>query len=233
MIAAGPPRQLALGFGHVPSLASEDFLVAASNAEAVTWLDRWPAWPAPALVIHGPRGCGKTHLAQMFLARTGGVAIDGRRLAEEPPDRLLEGAVVAVLDDADLARGAGGEEALLHLFNTAREMRCALLLTAAAPPARWRITLPDLGSRLNGCPAVAIEAPDDGLMAALLIKLFADRQVRVEAGLIEYVVPRMQRSFAAAQRLVRRLDEAALAARQPIGLALARAVLAGEEAGEP
>lgn len=228
-----PPRQLALGLPHRPSVDREDFLVSASNAEAIAWLDRWPAWPAPALVIHGPAGCGKTHLAQMFLAQTGGVAIDELGLATEPPDRLLGGAAVAVFDDADRSPAAGLEEALLHLFNTAKELKCALLLTAAAPPARWPLRLPDLRSRLNGCPAAAISPPDDALIAALLVKLFADRQVRVDAGVIDYLVPRMRRSFDAARRLVGRLDDTALAARQPIGLALARTVLAEEAAGEP
>ncbi len=227
-MTSAPPRQLALGLPHRPSVDREDFLVSASNAEAIAWLDRWPAWPAPALIIHGPAGCGKTHLAQMFLAQTRGVAIDEPALAAHPPDRLLGDAAVAVFDDADRSPAAGLEAPLLHLFNTAREQRCGLLLTAAAPPARWPLRLPDLSSRLNGCPAVAIDPPDDGLIAALLIKLFADRQLRVDAGVIDYLVPRMQRSFDAARRLVGRLDEAALAARQPIGLALARTVLAGE-----
>ena len=45
-----------------------DFLVTGSNADAVAWLDRWPDWPGPAMCIHGPEGCGKSHLLQVWCA---------------------------------------------------------------------------------------------------------------------------------------------------------------------
>lgn len=227
-MSAPPPRQLALRFAPRPALSGEDFLVAPNNAEAVAWLDRWPRWPAPVLVLHGPPGCGKTHLARVFQAVSGASDITGGLLSAEgdEPRALLRGAPACVIEDALEAMAGGGEERLLHLYNTARELERHLLLTATRPPARWDIRLPDLRSRINAAPAVAIGPPDDGLMAALLVKLFADRQLRVEAGVVDYLVSRMERSFDAARRLVAAVDDVALARQRPITIPLVRSVLA-------
>jgi chromosomal replication initiation ATPase DnaA len=227
-------RQLPFLFPHRPSLAGEDFLVADPNRDAVAWLDRWPDWPAPALIVYGPPGCGKTHLTAVFSHRSGARAVTVDELVRLAPHELLAGAPALILDDADGAgiRGAAGvERPLLHLFNTAREAGQKLLLTAIEPPARWPLTLADLRSRLNGCPAVAIAPPDDALLAALLVKLFADRQLRVAEPVVAYLAARMERSFDAARRIVARLDAASLGRGGAPTLALARAVLDEEQGG--
>lgn len=221
--------QLPLDLAHRPAMGADDFLVAAGNAEAVAWLDRWPDWPAPALLVHGPGGCGKTHLAQVWRARSGAPLTSPRALAGADLPALLAGAGAVAIDDAQAVAGdPAAERALFHLYNMARETGGSLLLTASSPPRRWRLGLPDLRSRLLAAPSVAVRAPDDGLLAAVLVKLFADRQVRVGSDLVDYLLPRMERSFDAARGLVARLDRAALARQRPITLRLAREVLAGE-----
>lgn len=198
------PRQLPLPLPHRPALGRDDFLVAPCNADAVAWLDRWPAWPSGGLVVHGPTGCGKTHLGSVWRARAG------------PRDLLL--------DDADRP---GDERALLHRLNFAREEGGSVLLLGRAPAARWPCALPDLRSRLLALPAVAVGPPDDALLAAVLAKLLADRQAAVGDDVIGFLVARMERSFAAAGRLAEALDRAALAGKRPITLPLARQVLLG------
>jgi chromosomal replication initiation ATPase DnaA len=224
-------RQLPLRFPHRPSLAGEDFLVAPSNRDAVAWLDRWPDWPAPALIVCGAPGCGKTHLAAVFAHRSGARQATAADLERELPQDLLAGAAAVIVDDADAAIAAGGERPLLHLFNSARESGKHLLLTAIEAPARWPLRLADLRSRLTGCPAVAVGPPDDELLAAILVKLFADRQLRVADTVVGYLVARMERSFDAARRIAARLDEASLSRGRAPSLALARAVL--EETHDP
>jgi chromosomal replication initiation ATPase DnaA len=213
-------QQLVLDLGQRPALGREDYLLAPSNADAVAWLDRWPDWPAPALTIHGPAGCGKTHLAHVWQARSGsrliaaadlGVA-DLRELAAQP---------VAV-EDAD--RGVD-EQALFHLYNLAAERKQHVLLTARSAPAHWALSLADLRSRLRAAPAVALVLPDEALIAAVLVKLLADRQLKVGSDVISFLVVRMERSFAAARNMVAALDGAALAARSNITVPLARQVL--------
>ncbi|MFI4986638.1 MAG: DNA replication protein [Alphaproteobacteria bacterium] len=218
--------QLTFDLGHRPAYGREDFLVAPSNAEAVLWLDRWPAWPAPALAVYGPAAAGKSHLAQVWRGRSRALELAPRELGVADLGERLGAAEAAIVEDAD--RGVD-EEALLHLYNMLAERGGHLLLTARAPPARWRLGLADLASRLAAAPAVAVMPPDETLLSALLVKLFADRQLRVGADLIAYLVTRMERSFASAERLVAALDAAALAAQRPVTVPLARAVLEGLE----
>ena len=215
--------QLALDFSHRTAHDAADFLVTPSNRDAVLWLDRWPDWPAPALVIHGPRQCGKTHLAHVWRARSGARIIAPDEIDDgAAADVLLGSSRYAVIDGGDQVVG---ERGLMHLYNMAAERGGALLLTAGSPPARWNIALPDLRSRLVAAPAVAVSPPDDGLIGALLVKIFHDRQLRVGDGVVEFLTKRMERSFEAAGWIADALDREALAAGRSITVPLARQVL--------
>ena len=218
--------QLPLDLGHLPALGREDFLVAPSNESAVKWLERWPDWPRPALALHGPPGSGKTHLAHVFTtrARAAGIItafIEPATLDVATVPSRLGDARAVVVDDANRAP----EQALLHLHNLVAERRGHLLVVAAEPPSRWPIALADLRSRLLAAPAVAVNAPDDALLSAVLVKLFADRQVTVAADVIGYLVARIERSFAAVRAAVAALDAAALAEKHAITAPFARRVL--------
>lgn len=213
--------QLPLAFEHRPSLGGEDFLVADCNREAVAWLDRWPDWPAPALVVHGPAGCGKSHLAQVFRARAGALALAAGDLAAA----IAGEARACLVEDAESLLAEGLERPLLHLYNSLRDRAGHLLLTARQAPSRWGIELPDLRSRLMAAPAVAIGAPDDSLLAAVLVKLFADRQLKVDAEVVPFLAARIDRSFEAARRWVAEIDGAALAERRNITVPFVRRIL--------
>ncbi|MEE8272861.1 MAG: DNA replication protein, partial [Alphaproteobacteria bacterium] len=210
------PVQLPLDLGFRPAMGAADFMVADSNGAAVGWLDRWPDWPAPALVVHGPAGCGKSHLTQVWRARTGARALAMADLSAADLPAVLGAAGEVAVDDAERVAGAGQERALLHLYNLVNEAGGHLLLTGRAPPARWRLGLADLASRLRAAPAVAVGEPDDALLAAVLVKLFADRQLRVGDEVLRFLLLRMERSFAAARRLVAALDDHSLAASRPV-----------------
>ena len=214
-MSPSPGGQIPLDFEHRASLSGDDFLISPCNRDAVAWLDKWPDWPAPALVIYGPPGCGKTHLANVFMEKSGGVKL--------PDGDLSQIGDKCILDDAD---DYPDEEHLLHAYNILAANHGHLLLTAARPPSQWQIKLADLASRLNAVPAVEIRQPDDMLIKAVLAKLFSDRQLRVEAGVVDYIVLRMERSLDAARRLVAAVDGAALAAKRNITLPLVRDVMA-------
>ena len=215
-------RQRTFDWGVRPALGREDFLVAPCNEAAVAWLDRWPDWPGPALVIHGPPGSGKSHLAEVWRRRSGAEMVDAAALTHAAPGGG-QAAAALVLDGLS---GPIDERALLHTYNSVAERGGHLLLTALAPPARWPLALPDLVSRLRVAPSVALGLPDDALLAALMLKLFADRQIAVAPEVPAYVVPRIERTFEAAASLVERLDRAALAEGRPVTVPLVRAVLA-------
>jgi chromosomal replication initiation ATPase DnaA len=213
--------QLPLDLGHRPALGRADFMLAPCNASAVAWLDRWPDWPAPALALYGPAASGKTHLAHVFAARAAARLIPAEAVANERLPDLLGSARAAVVDDAERAAA----EPLLHLYNLLADRRGHLLITAREAPARWGIALADLRSRLLAAPAIAVAPPDEALIGALLVKLFADRQLAVGEEVMAFLALHLERSFEAAQHAVAALDAAALAERRRITVPLARKVL--------
>jgi DnaA regulatory inactivator Hda len=217
--------QLALDLGHRPALGRDDFLVAPCNAEAVAWLERWPHWPSHALAVFGPAGSGKSHLLAAFAQHHGNaIAVAGAALTTEAVPGLVGAGQVVMVDGLD---DLADEGALFHLWNLTKETGRSLLLAGREAPARLRIALPDLRSRLSATAAVGIGAPDDALLAALLVKQFADRQLRVGEDVVTYILGRMERSFAAARAVVEALDQASLAERRGITVPLARTVLEG------
>ena len=216
-------KQRTLDWPVEPRFGRADFLLSDSNRAALEWVERWPDWPARALLLYGPSGSGKTHLVHLWCERAGGRLIAGEAVAASAPTDL-RGAVA--IDNAERA----AEEPLLHLYNSVLEHGGSLLLSAGAPPASLPIKLADLASRLRSLPVAGIAPPDDELLAAVLLKHFADRQIRVVPGVVAYLVPRIERSFAAAASLAGALDQRSLAAGRPVTIALARAVL-GELSG--
>jgi chromosomal replication initiation ATPase DnaA len=213
---ATAPRQLALALEHTESFAREDFLSGPSNATALALIDMWPGWPHRTMMLTGPEGAGKSHLAAIW-AQAAGARVTAARLLDEAmvPRALATGALVV----EDIADGAFDERALFHLLNLAREDDAFVLLTARNAPVRSSIR--DLGSRLKALPVVALAPPDDALLRAVLVKLFADRQLAVDESLIGYVAMRIERSLAAARAVVARLDQEAMRQKRPLTRALA------------
>jgi chromosomal replication initiation ATPase DnaA len=215
--------QLAIDLPVRPALGRADFLVSDCNSAALAWIEGWPNWLGRRLVLYGPQGCGKSHLGRLWCAESGARVIAGAALVQHAPpfgDGTMPPGIA--IDDAEGAP----EEALLHLYNSCAEAGIGLLVISRQPPVSWPIALPDLASRLRAMPAIGIDLPDDPLLGAVLVKHFADRQLRVMPAAIGYLVPRMERSFAMAASLAARLDELALATGRPIGIPLARRALA-------
>jgi chromosomal replication initiation ATPase DnaA len=197
-------------------------MVAPCNELALGWIDKWPDWPAPALIIYGPEGAGKSHLLSVWAEQSEAIAPEN--FAGVLPDAVRNAKAIAI-DNADGALSAETQEYLFHLYNQKKEQGGSILITARKPPKDWALTLPDLRSRLLSVPAVEVGAPDDVLLSALLVKLFSDRQLNIPEDLIPYLLPRMERSFAAARNLVDALDQVALREKKPITTTLARQVI--------
>jgi chromosomal replication initiation ATPase DnaA len=229
------PRQLVLDLAHRQALGEEDFLVSSSNAAAIELIDAWPHWPHPAAVVVGPRGSGKSHLANVWRLRSAAHLVPAAELTDAVVAALAERSAVVV---EDLDRGASDERALFHLLNRARESGVFVLLTSRAAPGDMTFDIPDLRSRLRALPVVELQPPDEAVLKAVLVKLFCDRQLNVEPAVIEYISVRMERSMEAASRIVATVDRLALAMHRKVTRPLAAEALAtladspGDETGE-
>lgn len=215
------PRQLALALPHAESFARDDFLIGASNKAALGMIERWPDWPDRALALVGPEGAGKSHLASIWADIAGARRVSARALGEtDLPAALATGTLV--IEDAS---AQVDERALFHLLNLMRQEEAFVLITTRTAPASWSIALPDLTSRLRAVPAIDLKSPDDTLLRAVLVKLFADRQLAVDESLIGYLATRIERSFAGARAAVEELDREALRQQRPVTRALAAETL--------
>jgi chromosomal replication initiation ATPase DnaA len=209
------PRRRAMG--------REDFVESPANAEAATAVAAWRRWPDRRLALCGPEGSGKTHLAHVFMAESGAETVEAAALTEADAPRLAAAGAV-VVENADRTPPQT-ETALFHLMNLTAADGCALLLTARAAPARWPLRLPDLLSRVAALPVARLGPPDDALLAAVIAKALGDRGLRVEPGVPAYLAARIERTFAAAQAVVARLDAASLAQGRPVTRRLAAEML--------
>ncbi len=217
-------RQLAFDLPARQAFRREDFFVSPANAQALAAMDGWKDWPGGKMLLIGPRGSGKTHLARLWASESGAVCLPAADLANADLPALSAKGAVAIEDAETTAGQPATEAAFFHLHNLVTQSG-HLLVTAATPPRDWGLTLPDLASRLQAAPLTRIDAPDDALLSAVLIKLFADRQIVVPPALIPYLVARMERSIDAARDLVARLDAHALAAGRPVTRQLAADLL--------
>lgn len=228
MTAERMPRQLPLELAHRVGQTRDELVVSSSNAAAVALVDAWPAWPAPVVLLAGPAGSGKSHLAAIWAEMSGAAALDPGALDARALDAAASGPVM--IDDADARRL--DENGLFHLMNALRAAGNDLLMTARRFPAAWGVGLPDLRSRLATAATVEIAEPDDMLLGGVIVKLFADRQVEVEPHVVQFVVRRIERSLDTAIAVVERLDRAALERKSRITRALAAEVVGALDAGQ-
>jgi chromosomal replication initiation ATPase DnaA len=216
------PRQLAFALPHAESLTRDNFLEGPANAAGLALVDSWPEWPNRLMLLVGPEGSGKSHLAAIWAEQAGARATSAHALTPDSvPAALATGALVV----EDLNPSEVDERALFHLMNLAREDDAFVLITARLPPSAFLIELRDLRSRLRAVPTVSLLPPDDALFRALIVKFCADRQMAIDESVVSYLATRIERSYAAARRAVELLDSEALRLGRPVTRALAAELL--------
>ena len=222
-----PHRQLVFDLALPPALGRADFLPAPANADALAMLARSADWPQGRLLLIGPEGAGKSHLAAIWAAEAGAIPCQASALRVAAVDALVPEEAALVIEDADCAAGLPeAEAALFHLANLAHARGARLLLTARAPVRDWGLALPDLGSRMQAVTAVTLGRPDEALLEAVLVKLFADRQLAPAPGVLAALVRRMDRDLGLARRVTAAIDAEALASGRAVTRPLALAALA-------
>ena len=216
------PRQLAFALPHEESLSRDNFLEGPANAAALALIDAWPEWPSRTMMLVGPEGSGKSHLAAIWAETSGARSTAAHALTPaNVPGALATGALVV----EDLRSQDFDERALFHLLNLAREDAAYVLITSRLPPSALDIELRDLRSRLRALPVVSLQPPDDQLFRALIVKFCADRQLAVDEAVVGYLANRIERSYAAARDTVALLDREALRQGRAITRAFAAEIL--------
>jgi chromosomal replication initiation ATPase DnaA len=222
------PRQLPLDLAHREGRSRQHLVVSNANHAAVSLIDRWPDWPSPIVVLAGPTGSGKSHLGAIWCALSAAKELERGRIGDGVTHAEAGGTLF--VDDAD--GGGLDETGLFHAINAVRAAGSSMLITARQFPSAWGVSLPDLASRLKAAATVEIGEPDDHLLAGVIAKLFADRQVEVEPHVVSYLVRRIERSLATAIRVVDRLDRTALEKQVPITRALAAEAVGAFDEGQ-
>lgn len=189
--------QLRLPLG-LPEACETEFLVSDSNARAVRQLEHWATWPVMAALLVGPRKSGRSLLARIFAAKSGGTIIDD---AERVP-----------------------EAAIFHAWNLAQQEHRPLLIVADAAPPQWQVKLPDLRSRLAASPLLEIGPPDDALIPQLIEHAFARHLLHAKPEVIAWIARRIERSHVAILRVADALEVASAEAR--LSIPLVRSTLA-------
>lgn len=219
-------EQIPLDLGNRTALGRQDFLVAPCNQDAVAWIDLWPEWPAPCLVLYGPIASGKTHIGAVWSEKSSAVCVRASDINEHAIRDIAAMDHHVIIEDADdLIGDINGEKGLFHLYNIFKEEKRSFLITLLEPPVRRSFALPDLASRLRAAPSVAIREPDEQLLSAVLVKLFSDKQIRVGADALHYILPRIERSFEAVRDLVEKADSRAMIEKRKISIPLLRDIL--------
>lgn len=219
------PEQLPLPLPAREALGREEFYVSEANALAVALVEGWRDWPARKMVLCGPSGSGKTHLAHVWAKQTGARILPATELTEDAVPELAE-RPICVEDIEAIAGDRPMESTLFHLHNLVLAQGHSLLLTAEKDPTHWPLVVPDLKSRMMGAQVAHLGVPDDALLTAMLMKLFADRQLMPGPEVLSYLTRHMPRSQAAARRIVEALDEASLAHKKRVTRSMASDVLA-------
>ena len=214
--------QLTMPFLSTPSYHAADFIRGAANGTALDWVERWPDWPYSIMLLHGPAGSGKTHLAHVFAARSSASFLSPERLGQSTADQLLTGNHSWVLDGLD---AVADEAALAQLINHVRARGDYLLITARESADTRAFELPDLSSRLRALPAISIDTPDDALLTGVLAKAFADLQLRIAPDVLHYAMTHLERSYPAIQQFVADMDQLSLTRGRGITVPLVREAL--------
>lgn len=219
------PRQLPLDLGHEPSHAEHDFLVGEGNALAHARILAWPHWPDGVTLLVGPASSGKSHLTRIFAERSRAILVRPDTIAAIA---AAPGRQALAIEDVD--RLDYDEHDLFHLLNQAMRGDRTLLLTARDVVAHWPLKTDDVRSRVRRAPLFRLEVSDDIELSQMFVKLFGDRQIRIDPRVIGYIVPRMERSTEEATALVDLMDRLALARGSAITRAIAAEALAQRQA---
>ncbi len=220
------PEQLPFDLGYRQAYEREDFWVSSSNRDAVALLDTWPKWSSHTLIVLGAKASGKTHLLQVWKQEANAVELSVADLAEINLVKTLYNTRCIAIDDAYKAIGNEDQEkVLLHIYNALKDKGGNMVLCFESPVKDYDFIVPDLKSRLMSLSVAAITPPDEELMAVMLTKMFSDRQIFVPQEVVQFILPRIERSFSVMRDLVEAIDHKALVQKKSVTIPLVKELI--------
>ena len=216
------PQQQLLNLAHSPTYDEKDFYVTACNQVAYEWVQAWPKWPTHCLILHGEKGSGKTHLARIWGQHAQAQSISLADLRDANIDQICREFGNIILEDLPVEFD---QHSLFHLYNAIKQASGYLLITSVHAPQTWKVTLPDLSSRLRSALSAKIQIADEDLLRAIIHKLVADEQVIVPTQVIDYLLHHQDRSLSQLQTMIKKINTYAFATKRKITLPLVKEAL--------
>ncbi len=228
------PSQIPLPLETKPSLTRDDFIVSDANRDGLAFIDSWPAWAVSVAALYGPAASGKSHLIEIWIAKSGAQRVAAAALSGSA-FVLLDRSYPLAIEDVDSSLPNPARDAAIFELMEAATLAAPVFLTGRSEPPAWPTALPDLASRFAALVSFSLWAPDDDLLAKLAHKLLADRQLAVPDATLEQIRRSLERSPAAVREFIARADARALAQGRGVTAALVRELLNEEElrSGKP
>jgi DnaA regulatory inactivator Hda len=217
--------QLLLDLPCKPNYSKADFVDSPCNWEATQWVQNWPEWPIKMIAIYGEAGCGKTHLAHIWQARSAARFLTPADTMRLSPLEATSNAQAIVLDDADIHPESLPDDWMFHFYNLVKDNGADLLICSRQPPTQWDVRLPDLQSRLSTILSIEVQSPDEEALRSVLLKLCHERGMALSLEVADYILRRVERSFESIQKIVNVLDHETLTLHRQLSLGLVRDVL--------
>jgi chromosomal replication initiation ATPase DnaA len=200
----------------------EDFCVGENNYEAYKLIKEWPNWSFKGINIYGPKKSGKSYLTKIFSNKTNSKIFDGRNVNKDHIDLILNQKVL-IIDNVELFNDEVFFQTILNDFISKNKF---IYLTSNKLAGGISFKLKDLISRLNSLVAVAITNPSDDLFYQILRKMLSDKQINITAKEINFILKNIERSYDAASKFVKSLDELSLLYKKKINTKIINQALA-------
>ena len=214
-------QQLIFNFPFKKTYFSQDFYVSKNNFNAFKLIESWPQWPSRFINIFGPKGCGKTHLANILSSKIGSLIICANKIDSGVIGKYKTKECLIIDDfNNDI------EENLLYsIINLALQDNKYLIISSPISLKKFKIKLKDLNSRFTSFIEVGIDLPTDDLIKVILTKNFSDKQISISKKNIDYIVNNIDRSFEKINLFSNSIDNLSLEKAKPVNLQLIKDVL--------
>ena len=213
--------QLTFKFPFKITYYESDFYVSSNNFEVYKLIESWPEWTDKKINIYGPKGCGKTHLANILRKKLNSLIIKSSEIEKTNLDDINKFECL-IIDDYN----NNIEENFFYSFlNQITQTNKYLVINSQIPIKKTKVKLNDLKSRVDSFIDLGIDLPTDDLLRVIITKSFSDKQIKVNIKLLEFILKNIDRSYEKVFKFIRDIDNESLKLGKPISMKLIKSLL--------